>query len=108
MWLGNTEDDPVPPPLNSVMHYGVYARRGDALCRAHDKAGEFPVICLPDERPKPNTVGELIKLLEDDAWAESFQTLWQYREALLRHIRSRADAAVLAVAALSALPWEWL
>ena len=85
VWQGSTQTDEPVPAVGSRLHYGVFANRGDALCAAHDAAclvGDLPVVCLPEERPA--TVEELRRLIADDAWAATFQTLAQYRAALLK------------------------
>ena len=47
--------------------------------------------------------------LERDRVAREVWREWQERlEGVRRYLRTRSDAAVLLVAALSALPWEWL
>jgi len=84
VWRGSTQNDDPVSAVGSSLHYGVFAKRGDALCAAHDAAGELPVICLPEEQPKPATVDDLRRLISDDAWAATFTTRTQYRSALLR------------------------
>jgi hypothetical protein len=88
VWQGSTENDDPVPAVGSQLHYGVFVRRGDALCEAHDRAGELPVICLPEERPKPATVEDLRRLIADDAWAATFLTLADYRQALMKAARN--------------------
>ncbi len=84
VWQGSTQNDEPVPAVGSRLHYGVFVQRGDALCAAHDAAGDLPVVCLPAERPKPATVEDLRRLIADDAWAATFQTMAQYRSALLK------------------------
>ncbi len=89
VWIGSDqEDNPKPPagpldPRNAAGGHGVYPTRGEALCRAHDERG-LEVVELDDERLPPATLESLRRLIADDAWAATFQTLGQYREALLK------------------------
>jgi hypothetical protein len=84
VWQGSTQNDEPVPAVGSQLHYGVFVSRGDALCAAHDAAGDLPVVCLPAERPKPATVEDLRRLIADDDWAATFKTMRQYRLALLK------------------------
>lgn len=84
VWQGSTEVDEPMPAVGSRLHFGVFLNRGDALCAAHDWAGDLPVVCLPDEKPRPATVEDLLSLIADNAWAATFQSLTQYRAALLK------------------------
>lgn len=84
VWRGTTETEDAVPDVGSPWHSGIFHGRGDALCKAHDVAGYLPVVELEDERPPPATLESLRRLIEDDAWAATFQTVAQYRSALLK------------------------
>lgn len=87
VWQGNTQTEEPMPDVGSHLHGGMFLGRGDALCKAHDVAGDLPVIDLGDERLTPATVESLLRLIADDAWAATFQTMAQYRAALLKAAR---------------------
>ncbi len=84
VWQGSTQTEEPMPDVGSGLHGGMFLGRGDALCKAHDVAGDLPVIELGDERLPPATVDSLRRLIADDDWAATFQTMSQYRSALLK------------------------
>lgn len=84
VWQGSTQTEEPMPDVGSHLHGGMFLGRGDALCKAHDVAGDLPVIELDEERLPPATVESLRRLIADDAWAATFQTMAQYRSALLK------------------------
>ena len=55
-----------------------------AMC--HDASGE-----LKKNEPSSCTVDSFVLLIQDTAWAATFQTLGQYRQALLDAIRNQQN-----------------